>query len=134
MCPNTAPARAASWRLALAAGLIALAGCGDTPAPTAADPDLARQTLDRALGSWSEGKSVDDAKSASPPILVSEPKWARGDRLKKFDVKSDGKPSGAERVFTVTIWTVDGKGKEATETVDYRVGTTPVFTVFRAMF
>ena len=122
------------FRWAVAACLLAPAGCGETSAPTAADSALAKQTLERALGSWSEGKSVGDAKGASPSIIVSDPRWSGGVRLKKFELKSDGKPSGAERVFTVTLWTVDGKGKEASETVDYRVGTTPVFTVFRAMF
>ena len=119
--------------IALAVGMLASAGCGST-VPRPADPDLAKQTLERALGSWSEGKTVEAVKGASPSIVVSDPKWSRGDALKKFEIKTDGKPSGAERVFTVMLWVVDAKGKEASETVDYRVGTAPIFTVFRAMF
>ena len=73
-------------------------------------------------------------KKASPPILVSDPKWSKGVALKKFEVKGDGKPAGAERVFNVTLWLADDKGKETAETVDYKVGTNPVLTVFRALF
>lgn len=123
----------------LACGLVLFAapfltGCGETSAPTAAPADQARKTLDSALGSWVEGKTVDAMKAANPSILVEDPKWKKGVALKKFEVKGEGKPSGAERVFTVTLTLADPTGKESTEQVDYRVGTAPILTVFRAMF
>ena len=128
--------RAAKGRLAMVACalILGVTGCEGTAAPTAADSEEAKQMLELALGLWVKGKTVDDAKSGSPSILVSDPKWSRGDKLKKFEINSDGKPSGAERVFTVKLSLLNNKGKEVSETVDYRVGTSPVFTVFRAMF
>ncbi len=114
--------------------MISLAGCGGTSAPATADQDEARQTLDKALSSWKKGESVEALKKASPSILVSDPKWSRGDLLKTFEVEGPGKPSGAERAFTVMLWLTDAKGKEAKEQVVYKVGTSPVFTVFRSLF
>lgn len=126
--------RRAAARLAL--GLLAapaLAGCGGG-APTAAPADQARKTLDSALGSWAEGRTVEAVKDARPSILVEDPKWKQGVALKKFEVQGEGKPSGSERVFSVTLTLADDSGKETTEQVDYRVGTSPILTVFRAMF
>jgi hypothetical protein len=54
--------------------------------------------------------------------------------LSKFEVAGRGKPSGAERAFTVTLWLVDSKGKDAREQVVYKVGTDPILTVFRSLF
>jgi hypothetical protein len=121
-------------RSVLACLFAALSGCGTTPAPAPADEDQARKTLDQALTGWQKGETVDGMKKASPSILVSDPKWSQGVALKKFEVKGGGKPAGAERVFAVTLWLTDSKGKEATESVDYKVGTSPILTVFRSLF
>lgn len=121
----------------LVAGLLAatvLSGCGDSAVPQAADGDQARKTLDTALAAWTKGQTVEAVKAASPSILVEDPKWKKGATLKKYEVKGDGKPSGAERVFSVKLTLADAQGKEKTEDVDYRVGTSPILTVFRAMF
>ena len=123
--------------LRLVMGLIAvpvLAGCGGNAAPVAADGDQARKTLDSALTSWAQGQTVEAMKAASPSILVEDPKWKAGATLKKYEVKGDGRPSGAERVFSVKLTLSDAQGKEKVENVDYRVGTNPILTVFRAMF
>lgn len=127
--------RRAAARLALGFFTAsALAGCGGGP-PTPAPADQARKTLDSALDSWAAGKTIEAVKAASPSILVEDPKWKQGVALKKFEVREgDGKPSGAERVFSVTLTLADAAGKETTEQVDYRVGTSPILTVFRALF
>jgi hypothetical protein len=127
------PTRPARLALALMT-LTALAGCGDTPAPQVAREDEARKTLELALTAWSGGKTVDDMKKASPPITVSDPRWSSGATLQEYEIRGDGQPSGAERVFPVRLKLKDGKGKEVTESVEFRVGTDPVRTVFRAMF
>ena len=115
-------------------GLAALCGCESTAAPTPADQDLARKTLDQALSGWQKGETVEGMKRASPSILVSDPKWAKGVALKKFEVAGDGQAAGAERVFAVTLYLADADGKEATESVSYKVGTHPILTVFRSLF
>lgn len=120
--------------IAGALGLAAVSGCGSTAAPTTADQDEARKTLEQALTGWQKGETVEGMKNGKPSIIVSDPKWTKGVALKKFEVKGDGKPAGAERVFSVTLWLSEGDGKEAVESVDYKVGTNPILTVFRALF
>jgi hypothetical protein len=131
------PLRRPPMRRSFVAALLAaaaLCGCGGTPAPESASQDQARQTLDQALTGWQKGETVEGMKKASPSILVADPKWERGVALKKFEVTGEGKPAGAERVFPVTLWLTDPAGKEVTENVDYKVGTNPILTVFRAIF
>jgi hypothetical protein len=131
------PSRSASTRrtfLAIVVGGATLSGCGSTPAPATADQDQARKTLDQALAGWQKGETIEGMKKASPSIIVDDPQWSRGATLTKYEVKGDGKPAGAERVFSVTLWLKDAAGKEGTESVDYKVGTNPVLTVFRALF
>jgi hypothetical protein len=114
--------------------LIALSGCGQNAAPVVADQGRAREILDTTLASWKKGDTVEALKKASPSVLVEDPKWKRGDKLSRFEVEGDGKPSGAERAFTVTLWLADASGKEVREQVVYKVGTDPIVTVFRSMF
>jgi hypothetical protein len=114
--------------------VLAAVGCGSTPAPAPADEDQARQTLDQALAAWQKGEKADAMKQGNPAIHISDPSWERGAALKKFEVDGSGKPSGAERAFTVNLWLTDSKGKESRQQVVYKVGTSPIFTVFRALF
>jgi hypothetical protein len=127
-------AHAAIRSVVAAIGLLAISGCGGTPAPAPADEGQAKRTLDQALSAWQKGTTVEAIKNASPSIVIKDPKWQRGDSLKKFEVEGSGKPSGAEREFKVTLWLADSEGKEVREDVVYRVGTQPILTVFRAMF
>src|SRR5262245_48218261 len=100
--------RRAVRRLTLAAwGLVLLAGCEQSPAPATADRDAAQQTLDRALGAWIKGDTVEGLKAASPSLVVGEPKWRRGDKLSKYEVQGSSKPSGAQREFRVKLWLTD---------------------------
>ncbi|WP_165220429.1 hypothetical protein [Aquisphaera insulae] len=130
---NNVDTRRAAGRMVLLTLAAALAGCEGTSAPAVAPQEKARQTLDQALTAWSEGKTPEAVKAGSPSILVEDPQWKKGLALKKFAVKGDGKPSGAERIFTVTL-TLSDSGKEKVQEVDYKVGTDPILTVFRSMF
>lgn len=134
MKPQPPAPRPARRRLAVALTLLALAGCGGSDVPVAAPEDRARETLDLALGSWQKGMTVEQMKGHDPPIVISDPKWSRGDALTKYEVTGPGKPSGSEREYAVTLWLVDAKGKEAREHVTFRVGTNPILTVFRSLF
>lgn len=123
------------FRLVVAVlGLVPFAGCGATPAPTAADPTAAKQTLDRALTSWQKGETVEAVKQATPSIIVNDMKWDKGAKLKKYEVDVPSTPSGAQQKFRVTLWLADASGQEKKEVVHYEVGTSPVNTVVRSMF
>jgi hypothetical protein len=123
-------------RYCLVAVLVVLSGsgCGGTPAPAPADENQARQTLVQALASWQKGEKAESMKNGNPSIQISDPSWENGAALKKYEVEGGGKPSGAERAFTVNLWLTDSKGKESRQQVVYKVGTSPIFTVFRALF
>ncbi|WP_435010901.1 hypothetical protein P12x_002191 [Tundrisphaera lichenicola] len=126
---------AANRRLVvIALAMFGLFGCSEGSAPAVADQDRARQTLDSALESWKKGETVERMKEASPAIVISDPKWGSGAMLKRFEVEGEGKPSGAERAFTVTLWLANRDGKESREQVVYKVGTDPILTVFRSLF
>ncbi len=130
--PN--PAIRACHRIAHLACLIALMGCDSTNAPTPADANQARQLLEKALTAWTKGETVEAMKKASPAITISDSRWERGDALKGFEITGEGQPSGAERLLPVTLRLTDARGKEKSESVQYRVGTDPVQTVFRSAF
>jgi hypothetical protein len=115
-------------------GLISLAGCGSTAAPTAADPDAAKKTLEQALTSWQKGETLEAVKKANPSIDVSDQKWSKGAKLTKFEVQLPSKPSGAQQKFRVNLWLTDAKGQEKQEVAQYEVGTSPINTVVRSMF
>jgi hypothetical protein len=119
-----------------AMGLVfaASTGCGNGGPPVPAAEDQAREVLGEALSGWQRGDSIEDLKQASPSIIVADPKWSGGARLSKFEVQGEGKPAGAERLFTVTLWLEGNQGEQASETVEYKVGTDPIRTVFRAIF
>ncbi|MFO0950124.1 MAG: hypothetical protein U0835_03030 [Isosphaeraceae bacterium] len=133
MCSRLIPRRRGTAALAVALILAAFAGCGDS-APVAADPARTREILESTLSSWKNGEKAEALKSASPAVLVEDPKWKRGEKLVKYEVEGDGKPSGSEQAFTVTLWFTDSKGKEVREQAVYKVGTDPIVTVFRSLF
>jgi hypothetical protein len=86
------------------------------------------------LTSWQKGETTEAMKGASPPLIVTDEKWRRGDKLRKFEVESPSDPSGSERAFRATLWLTDAKGKVTQEVAECTVGTDPVPTVFRVMF
>jgi hypothetical protein len=114
--------------------LIVLSWCGSTPAAPAPDQDAAKQTLERALSSWQKGETVDAMAKASPSIKVLEPKWERGDKLTKFELKGPGKPKGGQQAFQVTLSLQNATGKQTNEMAEYRVGTDRFETVTRLEF
>ncbi len=125
--------RRALWAIVFASGLIGWAGCGKTAAPEPGDETFARKTLERALDSWRNGETIEAMKNASPPIIVQDRKWLKGDRLTRFEVEGAGIPWAAERKFHVKLWLKSGDKKEVQDACNYAVGTSPVLTVFRVV-
>lgn len=125
-----ARAIAASLTLVVAGFL----GCGGGSPPVPAAEDRAREVLSEALSAWQRGDSIEDLKQAFPSIVAADPKWSEGAKLSKFEVQGEGKPAGAERVFAVTLWLAKDQGEAVPEAVEYKVGTSPILTVFRSIF
>lgn len=116
-----------------ALGLALLAGCGPAT-PAAPDPGEAALVLEKTLAAWQAGGAVDGQKDAAPPVVVSDPEWAGGARLARFEIEGQPAPSGAQQKFRVNLWLDDGKGGARERKVHYEVGTQPIHTVFRTVF
>jgi hypothetical protein len=111
-----------------------ICGCDKTSAPAPADEGAAKETLTKALDAWQRGEKPEALKSASPSIVVSDNRWESGNRLTKYELDGDGKPSGAQQAFKVKLWLTDAKGKEVKDIAEYQVGTKPILTVIRPVF
>lgn len=114
-------------RPAIALVLAFAAGCGS--APTQSDPEVARQTLQRALDAWKRGDPPDALKDASPPVTVADTEWRRGAKLLAYELADKTEPSGFDQRFTVKL-TLDADKKP--RTVMYDVSTHPKLVVVRA--
>jgi hypothetical protein len=123
------PITIAAW-LAMAAGLVALGGCGPAAAKQA-DPEAARQALRQALESWKKGEAPDSLKSASPPVVVVDRDWRRGAKLLDYELSETPAPNGFDQQFTVSI-TLEDAGRKKSQKVAFNVATHPKRVVVRA--
>jgi hypothetical protein len=118
----------------IAAGLLlSLAtGCG-VSSPSSVDSSEARQSLDRALSAWREGKTVDSLKTLDPPLEAADHQWQSGLHLVKYEVQDDHPQSGPSQSFRVTLWLKDARSKQTKVLTQYDVATNPA-RVSRAGF
>ncbi len=120
--------------LSVAVCMMIWAGCDSTAIPTPPSDDAAKQTLDRALSAWKQGETIEGVKKGSPSIEVRDPIWMNGAKLTNYEVKGQGRPSGAQLAYRVKLSLTDASGKKSEQTVTYEVGTDPILTVFRPIF
>src|SRR5262249_11368711 len=113
-------------------GLAAAGLLGCKPAPKQADPQSARETLNRALQAWQKGQSLEAFQKTSPVVKAAESQWQQGVRLVEFELKGEGKPSGFDHQFTVQMSTQDRAGKKSQETAIYHVSTSPALVIIRS--
>jgi hypothetical protein len=99
-------------------------GCGVSSLSTV-DSGQARQTLDRALSAWRDGKTAASLKTMDPPLDAADHQWQSGLRLVKYEVAEDRPPSGPSQSFRVTLWLKDNRSKETQVVTQYDVATNP---------
>ena len=116
---------------AVVAILGSATGCGGGP-PEPADSDAARSALERALEAWQAGGTPDSLKQEQPPIAISDDQWAAGAKLIKFRIEPGDRPAGADRVYAVTLWFEDKRGKGKQKVVEYIIGTGSTLVVSRS--
>ena len=121
--------------LQLSAVLLAVsfAGCSGESSTDSVRPDLAKETLIKALSAWKDGGKVDALQSQAPPIVVQDMDWSAGKQLQEFSLQGDGKSVGANLSIEVELTLQDAAGKTSKSKVWYLVGTDPALTVFRDM-
>src|SRR5262245_12748988 len=93
--------------LGLWPAFLVLAGCGDS-LPPQTDPIKGREVLTSTLTKWSAGKSMNDVRGESPPVVVYDPDWEAGQKLILFELdRADGR-SGVDLLVSVKL-TLEGK-------------------------
>jgi hypothetical protein len=113
---------------------LVLAGCGTGVHESApVNPEVARETLTRAMESWKEGETLEALQEENPAIVVQDFDWAGGMKLLKYEVLGPGKEESANLVAQVKLTLADASGTQSNKTVTYVVGTAPALTVFRDM-
>lgn len=115
------------------AALVALGCSAQGPRAAPVEPDRARAALVAVLDLWKAGKKIEDAGTASPPVVAQDIDWMAGAKLTDYKVLGDGTPEDANLRVRVQLSVRDAQGRAATKTVTYIVGTDPRLTVFRAM-
>jgi len=119
---------------AAAAVLAALAaGCSSDPKPLpmAAAPDSARPALETALTGWKAGRTPNELKGQSPPVVFNDGDFTAGRKLTDFRIDGDGRPVGTGLRYEVTLTLQDGSKPAATRKLAYRVVTEPGISIFR---
>lgn len=121
-------------RSALAALLVALAGCSRAPRTAApVEPERARAALAAALDAWKAGRPIGALAADTPPIVAQDFDWMAGAALLDYRVLGDGTPEDANLRVRAELTVRDAQGQTGTKTVTYVVGTDPKLTVFRAL-
>jgi hypothetical protein len=117
------------WWLACLTGLaLYVCGCGTTARSLALDAQLARDSLDKALQAWVEGKKPADLK---PEITMGDVAWEGGKTLVSFEIKqSEEKSDGTNLYIPVVCSFKDSGGAVSKSETIYVVGTSPVITIF----
>ncbi len=113
---------------AIVSCFLPLAGCGQRNQP--AEPELARESLERALASWKRGEQPAALAQQNPPITIGDFAWTAGRKLAGYRMMGEAKTDGSNLHFDVELTFGDQRG-EPMERATYIVGTSPVITIFR---
>ena len=108
--------------------LVALCGCTQAPKELPLDPALARNSLQKAMEAWVEGKAPEDLK----PIIVGDPDWKNGKKLTSFEILTKEETSDGSNLHIQVVrkFGESGEAEGAESPVTYIVGTSPVITIF----
>lgn len=124
--------RAALLGGALASCLILLAGCGGgRPMPAAANPNLAKESLEKALSKWAAGEKPEALAAESPQIYVSDFDWKDGRKLKSFQIAGPAEEVGLQVRLPAMLEVEDAAGRIVRSDVSYTVSTSPVVSIVR---
>lgn len=115
-------------------GVFAL-GCSKGFDNAPVDVSLGRETLQKALDSWTKGDKVDALQSANPPIYVIDPEWQGGSTLKEYEIVGQGEAKDAHLLCQVKLTIrAPGAGKETKKEQTFIISTAPNLTVSRKIF
>jgi hypothetical protein len=108
--------------LLLVAACLALAGCGTgSSLPPATDSAQGREALKTVLDTWKRGGTIDELKTASPPIVVRDPDWATGAKLASYEIAPDDERMGVDLLLTVKLVLARSDGPPREKKVGFKV-------------
>lgn len=100
-----------------------LTGCQSESAPHPLNEPLARESVQKAMQAWVDGKSPKDLK---PEIIVGDAGWEQGKKLVSFEILKDEETSDGSNLHIRVL----RKFETGESKVIYIVGTSPVITIF----
>lgn len=103
--------------------MLFLSGCQSEAQPLPLDEPLARQSVEKALQAWVDGKTPADLK---PEIIMGDSGWEQGKKLTSFEILKDEETSDGSNLHI----RVRRKFDSGESKVIYIVGTSPVITIF----
>lgn len=103
--------------------LLLLAGCQSETAPHPLNESLARESVQKAMQAWVDGKSPKDLK---PEIIVGDAGWEQGRKLVSFAILKDEETSDGSNLHIRVLRKFETGESKAI----YIVGTSPVITIF----
>lgn len=106
---------------------LMLSGCEGETQPHSLNEQLARDSLDKALEAWVDGKSLEELK---PEIIVGDSRWEQGQKLLDFQILPAEESTDGSNLHIVVKLTLDRSGTQVDSKVTYIVGTSPVVTIF----
>lgn len=108
--------------------LTVVVGCSQTARDLSLDPVVARESLDKALKAWVDGRKPADLQ---PDIIVGDSSWESGQKLIAYEIKADEMNDGTNLHLHVICQFAKPKSKKPLKSeVTYIVGTSPVITIF----
>lgn len=105
-------------------------GCSQPQVPIS-DMAQAREVAEQVLEAWKSGSAMDDMKTLSPPIIVSEDLWRKKVKLNAYSFIGEGSMLGPNVRFEIQLKYKDESGRDVEKVFPYLVTTTPVITFFR---
>ncbi len=105
-------------------------GCGPATVPPS-DTKQALELVDKLMGQWKSGATVEELAKMTPPIFVSEALWKSGARLTDYKVVGEGEMLGPNVRFKISLKYIGKNGTSEERSYNYLVTTTPALTFFR---
>lgn len=109
---------------------LLVVGCGPAKVPPS-DSQQALALVEKLMGQWKSGTSVEELAKMTPPTYVSEALWKEGVKLTDYKVVGDGEMLGPNVRFKISLKYAAKNGTVAEKSFNYLVTTTPALTFFR---
>ena len=105
-------------------------GCSPAPVPPS-DSKQALELVEKLLGQWKSGTTIEELEKMTPPTYVSEALWKGGAKLTDYKVVGDGEMLGPNVRFKISLKYAGKNGAVVERSFYYLVTTTPALTFFR---